>query len=295
MNKGLILLIAVLMCSPVFAQADLDKLVETDSAFDRLASQRGTRTAFLQYLSDDATLFRPDPINGKQYWKDRKDNPNERMVRSVTFGDISANGILGYTTGNWRIDQKGKDDSYSKFGQYVTIWEKRKDGKYYATVDIGITHEKLPPAETNKIMLVDKDPDLNKRAWSPADSSMDFFRTGMEGQGLADAYEKYAAKDARLLIEQLPPIVGRKKVIKAMEHYKSVEFPQKVAMYQAADMAYVWNPCQYANSNEGIEKGNCLHIWKLRDNKWWVVLGVFAPQPNETIPTIRLKPGKKKT
>jgi hypothetical protein len=65
-------------------------------------------------------------------------------------------------------------------------------------------------------------------------------------------------------------------------------------MYQAADMAYVWNPCQYANSNEGLEKGNCLHIWKLRDNKWWVVLGVFAPQPNPTIPTIKVKPKTKK-
>ena len=292
MSKGLVLFGVVLFCAPILAQADLQKLQQTGYEFDRAVAQKGSKAAYLQYLSDDGTIFRPDPVNGKQYWNGQKDDANFRLTRKATFADVSANGMLGYTTGDWRLDQKGKGEGYSKFGQYVTIWEKRQDGKYYATIDIGITHDKLTAKEADPYVQPDAEKDLNKRGWSPADSSMDFLRISMQGGGLGKAYEEYAAKDVRLLIERLPPITKKKRVIAAMNQYRSIEFPTKVAMFQAADMAYTWHPCQYANSNEGIEKGNCLHIWKLRDNKWSIVLGVFAPQPNDTVP--KLQPRQKR-
>jgi hypothetical protein len=74
-----------------------------------------------------------------------------------------------------------------------------------------------------------------------------------------------------------------------MKRYKSIEFPTKVAMFQAADMAYVWNPCQYANSNEGTERGNCLQVWKLRNKKWWIVVGVFARVESEKPPELKVR------
>jgi hypothetical protein len=58
-------------------------------------------------------------------------------------------------------------------------------------------------------------------------------------------------------------------------------------------MAYVWNPCVYSNNNEGTERGNCLQIWKLSDEKWSIVLGVFARLPNETQPVLKTS-GKSK-
>ena len=62
-----------------------------------------------------------------------------------------------------------------------------------------------------------------------------------------------------------PPLEGKKRVLSEMKRYRSVEFPKKVSLYESADMAYIWNPCEYANNDEGTIKGNCLHIWKLRD------------------------------
>jgi hypothetical protein len=53
-------------------------------------------------------------------------------------------------------------------------------------------------------------------------------------------------------------------------------------------MAYTWNPCQFANSQEGMEQGNCLQIWKLRNKKWWIVLNIFSRIPNETPPSLKL-------
>ena len=70
-------------------------------------------------------------------------------------------------------------------------------------------------------------------------------------------------------------------------------FPRKYVLFQSADMAYTWNPCNFDNTSEGMVEGNCLHIWKLRKKKWWIVLGAFAPIPNMRKPELKTAPKKK--
>jgi ketosteroid isomerase-like protein len=276
-----------------FAQGDVAPLFQTHANFAKTAAERGMKAAFLEFLGDDATVFLPGALNGKQYWNGRDDDLSTTLVRGLTYSDISANGLLGYTTGNWRTYQKGKSEGLAKFGQYVTIWEKKPDGKFRASLDIVVSHEKLPFAETDTPIRSKQSRDLNKRSRSPVDASMDFLRASMTNERLGGAYKKFAADDVRLLRDAAPPIIGKKRVVEEMNEYVSVEFPTKVALFQAADMAYTWNACQFDNSNEGKVRGNCVHIWKLREKKWWIVLGVFAPVPNDTPPVLRMQTKKK--
>jgi ketosteroid isomerase-like protein len=272
----------------VFAQADVQPILVAEKTFEQAAAERGVRSAFLEFLADDAIVFRPSPVNGKKYWNAAADLSSLTYSRNVTHSDISANGILGYTTGNWRLYPKGKSESSAKFGQYVTIWERKPDGKFRASLDIAITHDKLPFTETDRTWRFDRHKDMNKRGWSPADASMNFSRSSMGGARLGGAYARFAAKDVRLLREGEPPILGKKNVVREMRRYVSIEFPANIALFQAADMAYTWNKCAFADSNEGTESGNCLHIWKLRNKKWWIVLGVFSRVPNETPPRLKI-------
>jgi hypothetical protein len=265
----------------------MQPLLDTQRAFEQATSERGIKSAFLEFLRDDAIVFQPGPTNGKQYWAAQNVDPSTQFVRSLTYSDVASNGLMGYTTGNWRAYQKGKSEGLAKFGQYVTIWERGGDGKFRATVDMAVAHEKLPFSETDKPIRQKQTRDLNKRGRSPADDSMNFLRASMKGAGLSAAYEKFAADDVRLLRDASPPIIGKKKVVAATTAYVAVEFPTKIALFQSADMAYTWNPCLFDNSDEGFVKGNCLHIWKLRNKKWWIVLGVFAPVPNETVPVLK--------
>ena len=291
MKKFFISIFGFLFCASVFAQSDLERISETEKAFERAAAENGMRSAFLEFLADDSVIFHPNAVNGKLFWKAREDSSPARIIRNATYADIAANGLLGYTTGNWELYPDGTTKSPTQFGQYVTVWEKKPDGKYRATVDIGITHEKLSSSPDSQTVRTNQSRELNKRGWSAADPSMNFLRMSMSQQALSGAYEKFAANDVRLLIERAPPITGKKNVVSATKHYMSVEFPAKLALYESADMAYVWNACEFADSNEGTEKGNCLHIWKFRNKKWWIVLGVFAPLADETLP--RLKIGRK--
>jgi ketosteroid isomerase-like protein len=273
----------------VSAQADLQQMVDTEKAFEQVAGDEGPKSAFLKFLANDSIVFRPNAINGKDFWTSWKDPKPTLLSRNITYADISSNGLLGYTTGNWRLYPKGKGEELAQFGQYVTIWEKKPDGKFHATLDIGIIHEKLPFFETDRVFPTDNTKDLNIRGWSPADASMNFLRMSMSNEALSGAYKKFAGEDVRLLREREPPIIGKKNVVAETKHYISTAFPRKVALLQSADMAYTWNPCKFDNSNEGTEEGNCLHIWKLRNKKWWIVLGVFSPVVNETPPTLQIK------
>ena len=285
-------MIVLLLCFCAFGQAPVDQLFAAERAFAEAAAVNEVRAAFLSVLADDAVIFRPEAVNGREYWSSREAASPARLIRRPSFADISSNGMLGYTTGAVEFHPKGGPDAQSKYGQYVTIWEKKIDGKFRVSLDIGISHEHLPISEARPVFPRRPGKDPNKRGWSAADPSMNFLKMSMTSQGVSGAYKKFAAPDVVLLFEGFPPITGKKRVVSATKQYQSISFPTKTAQFQAADMAYTWNPCEFTVSNEGKEKGNCLHIWKLRSKKWYIVMGVFSPFPNVNRPELKTASGK---
>jgi ketosteroid isomerase-like protein len=286
-------ILTVVLPLSVFSQSrlkvsdDVEPLVQAERSFEAIAGAQGIKKAYLDFLASDSTIFRPGPVNGQEFWKTSKDPASLLLSRNATYADVSSNGLMGYTTGNWRLYERGKSESFAKFGQYVTIWEKKPDGRWQATIDINISHDKLPFSETDRSLHKNQSRDANKREWSPADASMNFSRASMAPEALGGAFEQFAADDVRFLRDGVPPILGRNDVIKATRKYRSIRFPSKIALFQSADMAYTWNPCKFADSEEGIEEGNCLQIWKLRNKKWWIVLSIYAKVPNETPPVLK--------
>ena len=281
------------MCSAVRGQALVQPIYDTQRAFERAVAEKGVRPAFLEFLAEDAVIFRPEAVNAKEFLKTSSSAAPGTLMRRVTFADISTNGLLGYTTGEWTFIPRNKPGTPPKtalppkIGQYATVWSKSQSGAYKAILDIEIEHEPFDRSIRRKSMPTKSQKELNKRGWSVADSTMNFLRMSMSKQGLGGAYDKFAADDVILLREGVPPIVGRGRAEDELEKYIAVEFPKKVSQFETADMAYSWNPCAHADSGEGMEKGNCLHVWKLKDKKWLIVLGVFAKVGNDTKPVLR--------
>ncbi|MEO8650292.1 MAG: hypothetical protein ABI539_14090 [Acidobacteriota bacterium] len=294
MKKFAVSILGLLFYSAAFGQSDLQIMRDSESQLERIAVEQGPNKAFLQFLADDAVIFCPHAVRGREFWKTNSAPVGFTITRVSTFADISSTGMLGYTTGNWRMYPLSRKEDQAKFGEYVTIWEKKPDGRFLASLDIETRHDKLPFYQTDTAVSADDESDLNKRSLSPSDASMDFFRLSMTKKALSGAYDKFAAKDIRFLREGLPPIIGKKNVVKVTKEYVSLDFPQTTALFQSGDMAYIWNKCSYDKTGEGNEEGNCLHIWKLRDDKWWIVLGVFAGVPNTTPPVLKTKPPKRK-
>src|SRR5438270_5693753 len=106
------------------AQADLQRVVETEQAFARMAADKGTKAAFLANMTDDAVVFNPEKVNAKASWSARANGtPGVPLLSwAPNYADISSDATLGYTTGNWEWRAKGKDDNPSAFGDFITVW-----------------------------------------------------------------------------------------------------------------------------------------------------------------------------
>src|SRR5213079_468364 len=92
--------IFVFLCGSTFAQSDLQKLVDTEHAFAAMAAEKGIPPAFLAFMTSDALAFVPDQTTAKEYYGARKINAS-LLSWAPNYADVSANGLMGYTTGNW--------------------------------------------------------------------------------------------------------------------------------------------------------------------------------------------------
>ena len=279
MKFNAVIFILLISVFASFAQADVQKVVDIEHAFAKFAEENGTKAAFLEFSSSDALLFLPEKTNAKEHWNSR--SPGAGLLRwAPNYADISANGIFGYTTGNWEFRPKGRGDEPSDFGEFITIWLRQPDGKYKFVVDIGITHKKPERYLTDWVTAIEKQKDLNEKNSSAGDNANGFF-TAMSEKGSAKAYEMYAVDDVRAFREDMSPIVGKKALVSMLKSEKAkFVMPKRSSFFGSADLAYNINT--YARNVEGkaVERGNVMQIWKLIGGRWKIVLDVYKPVPS---------------
>ncbi len=277
--KYLLVLIIITAAALVsVAQPDLDNMVQTEKAFAASATEQGTRAAFLAHMTSDALIYVPDQTMAKPYWRDRVDDAS-RLVRAPNYADISSNGIIGYTTGNWELQRTGVVEEPSAFGSFVTIWLRQPDGTYKWVVNVGVSHD--PPAKfiTEWTTSAEKVKDLNEKRISASDSAVRFFALAAE-RGLAKAYEESLTNDARGFREGKPRIDGKKSLVSLAKADKAkYDLSKKSTFFETADLAYSTNTYTKKVDGRIVEKGNTLHIWKLVRGQWRIVVDVFKPVP----------------
>jgi len=135
-----ILIISATACNN--KQMDNDgTLVEADRFYSALSAEKGMNEAFLAMFDSTGVKLQPNhmPIVGYESIKDallsHEDN-TFTLTWEPLFAKISASGDLGYTYGLYKITDK-ITDSITGDGTYVTIWQKKSDGKWKALLDTG--------------------------------------------------------------------------------------------------------------------------------------------------------------
>src|ERR1700681_3577333 len=102
-------------------------MVESERKFYQTGQEKGTRAAFLAFLADDAVVFRPGPVNGKESWQKHEETGLD-LIWEPTFAAIARSADFGYTTGPAKWKANKKDEKLLGSGQFVSIWTKQKDG-----------------------------------------------------------------------------------------------------------------------------------------------------------------------
>jgi len=112
-------------------------MVDAERKFYQTGQEKGTRAAFLAFLADDGIVFRPGPLNGKEVWGKRPETGFD-LVWEPTFAAMARSADFGYDTGpaKWRASKK--EEKFTGYGQFVSIWKKQTDGSWKVALDCGI-------------------------------------------------------------------------------------------------------------------------------------------------------------
>lgn len=281
MKKMFILLLTMFGAIGVSAQTktDLQKLAETEKLFAKTAEEKGTRTAFLEFLTDDAIIFSPAEANGKLVWKLRPES-SALFARNPVWADVSADGKLGYTTGGWELRPKGKTDKPTAFGEYVTIWQKQSDGTFKAVLDTGIEH--AASSFTNAAWKSPFDAGTGAKSVKNGVDSNNLTAI-FSNKSLANGYFNYLADDCVVLRDGSLPFYGKQTAFIALERLDKFKSPDDFLNFNGnlskiyGNLMYVWGVYQLTDKDKTVKKWNFVQIWKHRGGKWQIVLDIFNP------------------
>ena len=129
-------------------------LLEAELSFCRLAEEHGIRAAFLAVLDTEGIVFRPDPVNARNWYVARDSIAG---ILSWQPALVEASGDLGFTTGPWQFRRGSPGEDPVAFGDYVSVWSwvgPHPDG-WRLLLDLGVGHAAPPlsPGGTSPLLM----------------------------------------------------------------------------------------------------------------------------------------------
>lgn len=259
----------------VYAQTSaptaLQSLADAETAFAQTAAAKGTRDAFLSFLADNAVIFEPGPVNGKKTWEKRAP-ASGLLTWQQNFLAVSRSGDLGYTIGPWEFKQNPTDTDAKAYGQFLSVWKKRKEGPWKVVLDAGVDTPRplgkpaaaifsTPPPVSPKIDPAVVQTDVRKVARR-------FALASAKDSGLAII--AFASEDIHVLRDGVFPATGEDgaQLMLASDHTKTTFQPAGGDLSESNDLGYEYG--EYVTERgDGPERGSYVTIWKRNIRATW--------------------------
>lgn len=283
----------------------LASLVETERAFARTSVERGVRESFLAFFAEDGIGFQPAPVKTRASLLSRpapSTRPPVTLNWFPVYGDVSAAGDLGYTTGPYIFTDDSPRPANTKeppsYGYFFSIWRKQADGAWRVALDLGIptpTLDVSPPQATATFYPA------RQTKWKPSRDKTDAtvalaelraaekdFSMLSATVGARRAFARYDADDARFYRSGALPFIGAKAIGDYLSQHVA-KFSWDVidaGIAQSADFGYTYGSYELiptAGKDDGKrEKGYYARVWK-RDaqGRWCVEMSVAHAAPPE--------------
>lgn len=278
-----IYLLVLLFLSNLYGQSlrdrRLNEMIRAEYSFAKRAAEVGTRDAFLEFIADEGILFRPTPVNGKEFLVKQDTRPG-LLSWYPSFAFISKSGDMGCTTGPAEF-RKNKDSMAIWFGNFCTVWQLQIDGKWKFLIDTGNNNdrpeEKIDGLKLDQKYETDND-EYEKRNVSEKSEIILIdkkFNSTLNQNGLTESYKNYIDNDTRLLRDGMFPIIGIDKIISYNDNLKAdLTFaPIEGNISNAGDFGYVFGSLEIKNrGNESQRKYNYLRMWRKNGDDWKILI-----------------------
>ncbi len=273
------------------SQAEWAALVEAERAFAKSVATNGIGQGFLEFLADDAILFRPGPVSGRK-WVEENPSSDGVLTWEPAYAEIARSGDLGYTTGPWTL-QKDRQGSPSAFGEYVTVLRKQADGQWKVLIDLGINHP--PPVTGSSVRLSGsvaagqlakiRNADRLENQQTELRAADRDLAEAVAQKGSAQAYLRVASDDFRVLRPLTFPLAGKREIFQALSQQAARPTFQftKAEVSRGGDLGCTYGTARTTpmDSTEPAVS-NYLRIWRRHGNRWKLTLDIESPVPSRT-------------
>jgi len=280
----LLMLLLIINEELTFAQ-NKSILIETELAFAEAAKNTNTRDAFLKFIADDGILFRPHPVNGKEFLEKSPVRPGKLLwYPSSSF--MSSSEDLGVNWGPWEFRKTLEEDPIA-FGYFVTVWKKQNDGSWKFLFDMGNGNEKheteLPVIKESVFLKGNDSEKENKNIFNSLEEIEKMIGADSKSIGFKNIYKKFINKNTTIIRNEIFPV--KEENINAFLDTTNV--PQKWetlggSVSAANDLAYTYGKITFLNdsANEADAKPSFyyLHVW-VYDNGWKLLVDLTNPIP----------------
>jgi ketosteroid isomerase-like protein len=247
-------------------------LANAERAFAASAATAGVKTAFLGALADDATVFRPGPVDAKAAIAAEPESPF-RLAWQPQRVAVAASDDLGWSTGPFRLTPDARPDE-ALHGQFFSVWRRDADGRWRVLIDHGVGHP-APFGWTMPLETLAGDGSSPGRAVEMAEA--EFARTS-DVDGLDAAYRSLASARVRLLRDDSPPIDGLDAVARrATGGARWTWTPTDSGSSRAGDLAWVMGGYRAPTSVDGSSSGFYVRVWQVERGEWKIIGDVLAP------------------
>jgi ketosteroid isomerase-like protein len=254
-------------------------MVKAERKFYQTGQEKGTRAAFLAFLADDAVVFRPGPVNGKEVWGKRPETGLD-LIWEPTFAVMARSGDFGYTTGPAKWKAKKTDEKPLGYGHFVSIWKKQKDGSWKVALDLGIEN---PEPQGRVEPLEWAVPESTVKATL---ESLDETKHGFVALAKLDytkALQQFGDGQVRLYRAGSFPAIGKESAARLLgpEQAGVTMETMKGEISSTADLAYHYG--KYSDTRpQGANGGHFFQIWQTDSaGAWKLVLDWQQPLPKE--------------
>lgn len=272
-----------------FSQAvdRVSQLISAENYFAASAKEKGIRKAFLKVSDDHTVIFRPGPVNARDYFEKQPDSTGNLSWQPV-FARIAKSGDWGFTSGPFIFKQNDTSKTAS-YGSYLSVWKKNSKEVWKLAIDLGISHKK--PVSTPKLLFSNPKNEVYQRQRSDSRlqqredivySSDQLFATILKADNLIGQTE-FLAPDSRLLFPGFEPIVGKAKITEfwKAQDLRMTSRPIKADRSFSGELAYTYGDADFFIKGKP-KKFSYVRIWEVQQGYNWNVIFEVYTEIQET-------------
>ena len=247
---------------------DLADLADTERAFAAETVKVGFRDGFIKYFADDGIGFGPEPQRTREVLLRSPAPTGPRKVIfnwAPMFGDISAAGDLGYTTGPVLYTDTGDNPRPPRHGMYFSVWQKRADSSWKVAIDMGVNTPSAVGTMDTKFVAAGKG-ELSKKNNAQDYRKLDADLSSSIATNPNRAYASRLDKAFRIHRAGMMPITDRKDLASVVRPTKFEFIDGKIA--SSNDLAFTYGKYTTVNEPEA-ETGYYVHVWRRNGSGEW--------------------------